>query len=138
MNIMSIFTLLRNFFISFIIFLIVDMIWLIFIGKKMYQKQLGYLMAPSVNLLPAFLFYIIFVIGLMFFVIYPSIKQNNFLYAILAGGLYGLVTYSTYDLTNFATIRDWPVIITVIDLIWGSFVSCSTAIISFFVYRFFS
>lgn len=129
---------LRDFFISFAIFMLIDMIWLIFIARSLYQKYLGYLMSNAVSWPAALVFYVLFIIGLMFFVIQPALQKNALSYAFLAGALFGLVTYATYDLTNLATIRDWPLFITIIDLIWGATVSALTSGLSFIlINRFF-
>lgn len=135
MQSISFFQATRNFFISFFIFLIIDMVWLLFIGKNMYQNKLGDLMSSKVQLIPAFLFYLIFIVGLQFFVLYPALQKESIGYVLLAGMLYGLVTYATYDLTNLATLKNWPIMITVIDLIWGSFVSTATGLLSYLLLK---
>jgi uncharacterized membrane protein len=126
-------TLLKTYFLTFIIFMGIDMVWLGFISKKLYADKLGYLMANKVNWLPAILFYLLFIAGLIFFVIYPALKQSSWSLALLAGVFFGLVTYATYDLTNLATIKDWPLMITIIDLIWGSFISGTTSVLVFLI-----
>ena len=123
----------RNYFITLVVFLAIDMVWLLVISKKLYSEKLGYLMAEKPNLIIALVFYIIFAAGILFFVIQPALALGSWKYALFAGMFFGLVTYATYDLTNMATIRDWPAIITVVDLIWGSFVSASTALISLYI-----
>ena len=82
-------------------------------------------------------FYLLFILGLMVFVIQPALASGNWLQALLAGLFFGLVTYATYDLTNLATVKDWPILITVLDLLWGSFVSGVTALLSFWIIRLF-
>lgn len=126
---------LRNYIVALVIFLVIDMVWLLFIAKSLYSKYLGYLMAEKVNFGAAFLFYMIFIVGLLFFVINPALAKESLGFAIMAGALFGLVTYSTYDLTNMATIKNWPTLITVLDLIWGSFVSSATAGVSYLVLK---
>jgi uncharacterized membrane protein len=113
------------------------MVWLAVIAKTLYSKYLGYLMAPKVNFIAAFIFYIIFIIGLSVFVIHPALVNGSWQTALFMGMFFGLITYSTYDLTNLATVKDWPIFITVIDLIWGSVVSGATALISFLLIRLF-
>lgn len=125
----------RNYGITFAVFLAMDMVWLLLIAKGLYSKHLGYLMAEKVNFGAAFLFYGIFVLGLLFFVISPALLKGDVLYAILAGAFFGLVTYATYDLTNMATVRNWPTLITILDLIWGSFVSSATATVSYWIIK---
>ena len=122
---------LRNFAITFVVFMAIDLIWLGLIAKNLYSKYLGYIMTDKVNWGAALLFYMLFIIGLLFFVISPALEKNSWTYALGAGALYGLLTYATYDLTNLATLKDWPITITVIDMIWGTTLAASTSIISF-------
>ncbi|MDW7662212.1 MAG: DUF2177 family protein [Bacillota bacterium] len=122
---------LRNFAITFVVFMAIDLIWLGFIAKNLYSKYLGYIMTDKVNWGAALLFYVLFIIGLLFFVISPALDKNSWTYALGAGALYGLLTYATYDLTNLATLKDWPITITVIDMIWGTTLAALTSIISF-------
>lgn len=122
---------LRNFVITFVVFMAIDLIWLGVIAKNLYSKYLGYIMTDKVNWGAALLFYVLFIIGLLFFVISPALDKNSWTYAIGDGALYGLLTYATYDLTNLATLKDWPITITVIDMIWGTTLATLTSTISF-------
>jgi uncharacterized membrane protein len=88
-------------------------------------------MAPTVNLLPALIFYLIFIVGLVVFVIQPALTSKSIKDLVIKAVLFGLVTYATYDLTNLATIKDWPLLITIIDLIWGMTVSTLVAVATF-------
>lgn len=124
---------LKLYLIALSVFLGIDMVWLTLIAKNFYAKQLGFLMAKNPNLIAAFIFYLIFIAGLIFFVITPAIDKKMWTHALMAGAFFGLVTYSTYDLTNLATVKDWPLIITVIDLVWGMVVSASVSIITFII-----
>lgn len=125
----------RDYLITFVSFLLIDMVWLVFIAKDLYKKYLGYLMSPTVNWGAALLFYALFIVGILFFVVHPALGKNQIQYALMAGALFGLITYATYDLTNLATIKDWPVTITIIDLIWGTSVSALTSTLSFWVIK---
>jgi len=115
------------------VFLGIDLIWLTFIAKNFYAKQIGYLMAKSPNLYAAFIFYLIFIAALIFFVITPALDKKMWTQALFAGAFFGLVTYATYDLTNLATVKDWPLIITIVDLIWGMVLSASVSVITYFI-----
>lgn len=126
---------LRDFLIAFVSFLLIDMVWLVFIAKDLYKKYLGYLMSPTINWGAALLFYALFIVGILFFVVYPALEKDQIQYALMAGALFGLITYATYDLTNLATLKDWPVTITIIDLIWGTSVSALTSTLSFWVIK---
>ena len=118
---------LKLFGLTFISFLLIDAIWLLFIAKNFYSKQLGYLMAPNPNLLAALLFYLIFVAAIIILVVIPTEKLplgSTLAYA----ALFGFASYATYDLTNLATIKDWPLTVTIVDLLWGTTVSTLTAL----------
>ncbi len=123
----------KLYFIALPVFLVIDMIWLALIAKNFYAKQIGFLMKPNINWGAAIIFYLIFIVGLVLFVITLAIQKNSWSHAILFGALFGLVAYATYDLTNLATIKDWPVIVTVVDLIWGMVVAGLVSVISFFI-----
>jgi len=120
-------------FITLSIFFAVDLVWLGAIAKDLYQKHLGFLMTPQVNWGAAMLFYLLFIAGLVLFVIQPALEKNSWTAALLLGAFFGLVTYATYDLTNLATVKNWPVLITVIDLIWGTVLAASVSVLSFLI-----
>lgn len=122
---------LKLYFITLIAFLAFDLLWLGVIAKGMYQKYLGYLMAPEITWWAAFVFYFLFVVGLLVFVIDPGLKENSLSATLWRAALFGLVTYATYDLTNHATVKDWPPLITVVDLIWGMVLSMIVSSIGF-------
>lgn len=127
----------RNYFVILVIFLAIDMVWLTVIAKTLYAQRLGYLMAAKPNLVAALLFYLLFALGLQFFVLNPALASGSWKAALLPGLFFGLVTYATYDLTNLATVKDWPALITVIDLAWGAAVSGLTSLFSYWVIRLF-
>lgn len=123
----------RNFVITFIVFMTIDLIWLGVVAKNLYNKYLGYIMTKNINWMAAIIFYIIFVIGMLLFVIQPALAKDSVQYLILYGMAYGFVTYATYDLTNLATLKDWPLEITIIDLIWGTTLSTLTTYFSYLI-----
>ena len=118
--------------ITFIIFLVIEFFWLIAIAKDFYQKELGYIMKPKPNLIATTIFSILFVLGMVFFVINPALEKNTWTYALLVGSLYGLITYATYTLTNLATLEGWPIKVAIVDLLWGSVLGGIVSTISFF------
>lgn len=124
--------------ITLIAFLAIDLVWLGVIAKSMYQKYLGYLMAPEVTWWAAFLFYFLFVVGLLVFVVDPGLKENSLTATLWRAALFGLITYATYDLTSHALIKDWPAVITAVDLTWGVVLSVIVSSISFFAGRWLS
>jgi uncharacterized membrane protein len=119
--------------ITFVIFLIIDLIWLNFIAKDFYQKEIGSLLLKNPNLIPAFIFYLLFVAALLILVVVPGIEAKSIGKTLALASVFGLITYATYDLTNLATLKNWSLKITLIDLAWGVFVSSSTAYLSYFV-----
>lgn len=125
----------QRYFIALMTFLAIDMIWLAFIAKNFYQKHIGFLMTPNINWTAAILFYLLFVVGIVIFVVTPAINSKSWTYALIYGALFGLVTYATYDLTNLATIKGWPVLITIIDMIWGMSLSALVSVVSFFIIK---
>ena len=135
MNIKSI---LISYGLTLIVFLIVDLAWLGIIAKNLYSRYLGEFMTDSINWTAAIIFYLIFVAGLFIFVIYPSVENNSILRVIILGALFGIVTYATYDLTNLATLKAWPIQIVVIDIIWGSILSIIVSLSGFYIVRYFS
>jgi len=120
MNIKSI---LISYLLTFIVFLMIDMLWLGVIAKTIYQKYLGNFLTDNVNWTAAIIFYFIFVAGISIFAIYPAVNKGSVYHALFMGALFGFFTYATYDLTNLATLKGWPVPIVIIDIIWGSVLS---------------
>ena len=106
--------------ITLAVFFVIDMIWLGFVAKSFYRKHLGSMLSPKVNWAAALLFYLVFIAGLLIFVIRPALAQGEPLKALFLGALFGLISYATYDLSNLATLKDWPVVVTVVDLVWGA------------------
>lgn len=125
MNIKSV---IFSYLLTLVIFLAVDMLWLGVISKDLYHKYLGDFITDKVNWTAAIIFYLIFVVGISIFSIYPSVTKDSAFNAILMGALFGIFTYATYDLTNLATIKGWPLTIVFIDILWGAVLS---AIVSF-------
>jgi len=116
------------------VFLVLDFIWLGLVARNFYRSQLGDLMRKKPVWSVAFGFYALFILGLLIFVLTPAIKSGSWTTALLTGGLFGLFTYATYDLTNLATLRNWPLPMVVVDLVWGVVLSGAVSLISFLVY----
>lgn len=123
--------------IALIVFFAIDIVWLALVAKNLYQTHIGFLLKENTNWTAAILFYALFIGGLVFFVINPAISKNSWSYALLAGGFFGMVTYATYDMTNLATMKNWPVMITVVDILWGTILNSITAVASYSIYKFF-
>lgn len=120
---------LKLYFLTLVIFLCIDAFWLGLVAPKFYRSQIGHLMADKANLPAALIFYFLFIGVLVYFVVAPGLTMPM-REVILRGALFGLVTYATYDLTNFATLRDWSVLVTVVDMIWGMFLTATTSILA--------
>jgi uncharacterized membrane protein len=127
--------LIKLFAVAFPVFLAIDMVWLGLVAKNFYLNQIGFLMKSDVNWPAALLFYLLFVVGLVVFVIAPAIEKNSWRHALWYGALFGLITYATYDLTNFATLKDWPLLVTVVDLAWGATLAASVSTVTYFIAR---
>jgi len=121
--------------IAFGVFLIIDFIWLVFISRKLYDRELKHIKKEKINWLAAIIFYVIYIIGVVFFVVEPAIDKASLSYAVYGGALFGLVAYSTYDLTNLATMKGFPLKITIIDLIWGTFVTAAVSVLTFLLVK---
>ena len=119
---------LKLYFIALPIFFAVDMVWLGVAAKNFYAKHIGFLMKANVNWAAAILFYLLFIAGLVVFVVTPALDKGSWVRALLFGALFGLITYATYDLTNLATLKDWPLVVTVVDLIWGTVLAASVSV----------
>ena len=127
--------LIKQYLVALTTFLVVDMIWLGVIAKNLYSKYLGDIMTDKVNWLAAIIFYLLFIVGLVIFVINPGLESKSLIKTIGLAALFGLITYTTYDLTNLATIRNWPLLITIIDLVWGMTLSTIVATITFLLLK---
>ena len=115
------------------VFFASDLLWIGVVAKDFYAKQIGQLLKPDVNWTAAILFYLLFITGLVIFVITPAVEKGSWMQALLFGALFGLVCYATYDLTNLALAKDWPLLVTVVDLIWGAVLAGSVSVVTYFI-----
>lgn len=115
------------------IFFAIDILWLGVIARKFYRSNLGHILSDDVNWKAAVIFYLIYIGGIIFFAVRPALANNSWCQAAFYGGLFGFFTYATYDLTNMATIRDWPLKIAVVDIIWGTLLCALVAFLSFMI-----
>ncbi len=116
------------------VFFVIDMIWLGLVAKDFYRNQIGFLMKEDINWIAAIIFYLLFIVGLVYFAISPAILKNSLTSAILVGAFFGFITYATYDLTNLATLKNWPLFVTIIDLIWGTVLGALVSGITYYLY----
>ena len=119
-----------RFFIAYagtlLVMVALDMVWLGVIAKPFYQQGIGHLMAERPNIAVAVLFYLVYAAGLVIFVLAAGAETPGWNRTLLLGALFGFFAYATYDLTNLATLRDWPVGLSVMDVAWGTFVSAAS------------
>ena len=116
-----------------VVFFAIDLIWLGLMNSRFYKVQLAELMSDKVNWLPAILFYLLFIVGLLLLVVLPAVEHDSWIRALLLGGLLGMVAYATYDLTNLASIKNWPIVVTMVDIVWGTILAATVATISYFI-----
>ncbi len=114
-------------------FLIVDFFWLGVVARKFYRRELGELMAESTNWVAAIVFYLLFIVGVLVFVVNPALEKGSLVKAIGLGFLFGIISYATYDLTNLATLSGWSVKVTGVDLVWGGVLSAIVSTVGYLV-----
>ncbi len=112
---------------------LIDLPWIVLVAEPMYRAALQEALLPSVRLAPAVAFYLLFPAGLVIFAIAPALRLRDARHALVHGGLFGLFAYATYDLTNFATLRNWTLEITMIDIVYGAVISGVVSIFSYLV-----
>jgi uncharacterized membrane protein len=125
----------KHYLITLVVFLILDGIWLGVVARRLYQSQIGFLMAKAPKWAAAGVFYLLFVVGLVVFCVTPGVREGSLGQAAWRAALFGLVTYATYDLTNLATVEGWPILVTVIDLAWGTTLATATTLLSVWLAR---
>jgi len=124
-----------SYLLTFLVFLMLDLLWLGVIAKNIYRKHLGGFLSDRVNWTAAFIFYIIYVVGISVFAVYPAVGKDSVYNAIFMGALFGFFTYATYDLTNLATLKGWPLPIVIIDIIWGSVLGALVSFSGFYIVK---
>jgi uncharacterized membrane protein len=116
---------------------ILDAIWLLYLGKPFYAKTMGFLFTESFKMSPALVFYPLYAFAIVFLVLAPDIATGSSILNIaLKGAILGLAAYGAYDLTNHATIPNWPLSMTIVDIAWGVFVTLATSVIAYYIYSF--
>jgi uncharacterized membrane protein len=126
----------KLYFATLVAFFLIDMVWLGLVARTFYRKHLGYIMAPATNWVAAVIFYLLFILGILVFVVVPGLQDQSLKTTLLRAALFGLVTYATYDLTNLATVKNWPLLITVVDLAWGTVLSVAVSYVGLIAGRF--
>ena len=117
------------------VFFAIDMLWLGVIAKGFYRRKLGFILSPEINWAAAITFYLIFIVGILIFAVRPAVNNNSWIQAVVLGALFGFFTYATYDLSNLATIKNWPLVVVVADIVWGMCLCTLTALLSYLISR---
>ena len=112
---------------SLVTFLIIDGLWLGIVARSFYVQQIGHLLRPSPDFGVAGAFYLLYVVGVVVFAVLPALAQQSWVTALVLGALLGFIAYGTYDLTNLATLAGWPVLVSVVDMIWGAVLTATVA-----------
>ena len=115
------------------VFFIIDLIWLGVVARGFYQKNLKFILSPNVNWTAAIIFYLMYIAGILIFAVVPGVAKDSLRHAVLWGALFGFFTYATYDLTNLALLKDWPLNIVIIDILWGVVLCTIVATLSFYI-----
>ena len=123
-------------YICTIIFMfVIDLIWLSQIAQPLYQTGIGHLMAVEPKLGFAAIFYLVFIFGLLWFALRPNAQTKGLKNTFIAGAMFGFFVYASYDLTNLALLKDWPLKLSIIDITWGTLLSGSCAAVAKFVFN---
>ena len=125
----------KIYLISVPVFFAIDLLWLGVVAKDFYAKQLGAMLKSPPNWTAAVIFYLLFLVGLAIFVIVPALEKNSLAHALVFGALFGFFTYMTYDLTNLATLNNWPLKMVFVDIIWGTVLSAGVASLTYYIWK---
>lgn len=117
------------------VFFAIDMVWLGLVARNFYRRHLGPLLRPEVNWAAAITFYLLYILGILVFAALPALERNSPAHAVLFGGLFGFFAYATYDLTNLATLKDWPVRVVIVDILWGVVLTATVSGAGFLIGR---
>jgi uncharacterized membrane protein len=115
------------------VFFIIDLLWLGVVAKNYYQKNLNYILSPNVNWTAAIIFYLMYIAGILIFAVLPGLVKDSLRHAAVWGALFGFFTYATYELTNLALLKDWPLNIVIVDILWGVVLCSAVASLSFYL-----
>jgi uncharacterized membrane protein len=126
---------LASYVLTSIVFFAIDMVWLGLLAKNLYRKYLFGLLADQVNWSAAIVFYLLFIVGIFVFVILPAVEKNSLFTAVWLGAFFGIITYATYDLTNLATLKNWPLPIVFIDIAWGAVLTSLVSMAGFGIHK---
>jgi len=114
------------------VFFAIDMVWLGLVARHFYRRNLGPLLRPEVNWAAAITFCLLYILGIL---VFAALERNAPAHAVLFGGLFGFFAYATYDLTNLATLKGWPVRVVIVDILWGVVLTATVSGASFLIGR---
>lgn len=114
-------------------FLAIDAVWLSYVAKDFYRRHLDGMLLDEFRLGIAALFYLLYAVGILVLAVAPAAKAGSPLQAILLGALFGACAYGTYDITNLATLKNWPVIVSVVDIAWGTVLTATASFVGYLV-----
>ncbi len=114
------------------VFFGIDMVWLSLVASKFYQSQIGQYLKPKPNWTAAILFYLLYIVGILVFAVLPNLEKGP-VKAATYGALFGFIAYATYDLTNYSTMKAWPLKLTMVDMVWGTVLTGTVSVISYFI-----
>lgn len=129
---MNIQTFMALYLISVPIFFIIDLVWLGVVASSFYKNQLGTMM--QVSWTPAIAFYLMYLVGLIIFAVYPGVLAGSWKVALVYGALFGFFTYATYEMTNLATLKDWPLVLVPVDILWGTVLGAVVSVVTYYFY----
>ncbi len=132
---MSFYKLIISYLLTTMVFFAIDMLWLGLIAKNLYRKYLVGFLSDTINWKAAIIFYLLFIVGIFIFAIMPAFEKNSPGKAILLGALFGFFTYATYDLTNLATLKNWPLPIVFIDMAWGAILTATVSTAGYYIVK---
>jgi uncharacterized membrane protein len=129
---MNIQTFVTLYLISVPVFFIIDMIWLGVVASSFYKNQLGEMM--QISWTPAIVFYLVYLVGLIIFAVYPGVLEGSWKTALIYGALFGFFTYATYEMTNLATLKGWPLAMVPVDILWGTVLGALVSVVTYYFY----
>ncbi len=127
--------LIMSYVLTFFVFMVIDLLWLGVIAKNLYSKYLSSFISDTINWKAAIIFYLLFIVGIFIFCVMPAVEKKSLQHAIVMGALFGFFTYATYDLTNLATLKNWPIAIVFIDIIWGAVLTATVSASGFLIVK---
>ena len=130
---MPITKLIGSYLLTMLVFFAVDLLWLGVIAKNFYGRYLSDFLSDQVNWTAAIVFYLLFIVGIFLFVILPAYDKQSFAHALIYGALFGFFTYATYDLTNLATLKNWPLNVVIVDILWGMVLTATVSVSGYYI-----